>query len=353
MKKNWQKLKDGQARFEAFLMREKVIDSIRAFFKSEGFNEVETPLMVHAPGMEPYLEVFETKLINADRASYKAFLTTSPEYAMKKLLVAGLPKIFQICKSFRNDEDLRSSTHNPEFTIMEWYRINSDYTDIMQDCEKMTEYIYDRVIGNPVDGKRILSYQGKRLDISGPWERLSIAEAFKKYAGINEDDLQNDIAMRNIGQNKGYNVDQFTTWEQVFNQIFLNEIEPNLGYVKPTILYDYPVSMAALSRKKESDPRYAERFEYYIFGKEIGNAFSELNDALEQESRLRSEWEERKDLGKVMYDVDEDFIDALKVGMPDAAGIAVGIDRIVMLFADVPTIQETIWFPAGEMFVKD
>ncbi|MDQ3098760.1 MAG: EF-P lysine aminoacylase EpmA [bacterium] len=350
MKQNWKKLRDGQIQFESFLMREKVIDAIRAFFKKQDFHEVETPLMVKSPGMEPYLEVFETGLLDAGNSHYRAFLTTSPEYAMKKLLVAGIPKIFQICKSFRNGEDLRSSTHNPEFTIMEWYRINADYTTIMSDCEVMTEWIYDAVIGKSEKGGRILKYQGQEIDVSAPWERISVSEAFEKYAGVVETDLQDDIAMRNWGKKKGYAVSNSTTWEQMFNQIFLNDIEPHLGFNKPTILYDYPASMAALSRKKPDNPLYAERFEYYILGKELGNAFSELNDAQEQEDRLRAERVERESLGKNMYDVDEDFIDALKVGMPDAAGIAVGIDRMVMLFADVPTIQETIWFPANEMF---
>ncbi len=349
MKTNWQKLYDGQLKFDTFLMREKVIDAIRLFFKSLEFHEVETPLMVASPGMEPYLEVFETELLDAPGKKYRTFLTTSPEYGMKKLLVAGLPRIFQICKSFRNGEDLRSTSHNPEFTIMEWYRADADYTDIMLDCEKMTEFIYDQVIGGAACGKRVLTYQGKEIDISAPWERLSVAEAFNKYAGVSEKNLQDSVAMQKIGKDKGYEVNESTTWEQVFNQIFLNEIEPHLGFIKPTILYDYPASMAALSRKKKDNPLYAERFEYYILGKEIGNAFSELNDANEQEERLHAEWEERKSLGKKMYDLDEDFIAALKVGMPDAAGIAVGIDRIVMLFANAASIQETIWFPTSEM----
>ncbi len=352
MKKNWQKIRDGQLNIKPFLMREKVIGAIRDFFKSRDFHEVETPILVKVPGMEPYLEVFETELIDPSGSRSRAFLTTSPEYAMKKLLVAGLPKIFQICKSFRNGEDLRSLTHNPEFTILEWYRVNAAYTNIMRDCEEMMEYIYDRVISPAVDGKRILKYQNKEIDLSGPWEKLSVAEAFKKYANVDEENLQNDVSMREIGRKKGYNISDDTSWEQIFNQIFLNDIEPYLGFAKPTILYDYPASMAALSRKKKSDPAYAERFEYYIFGKELGNAFSELNDFAEQEERLRAERIEREELGKNIYDVDEDFIEALKTGMPEAAGIAVGIDRIVMLFADVLSIQESIWFPANEMFTE-
>ncbi len=350
MKPTWQKLRDNPELMKSYLAREKVIDAIRAYFKSSGFLEVETPLMVKMPGMEPYLEVFESELLDAPGDKHRTFLITSPEYAMKKLLVVGLPKIFQICKCFRNGEDLRSSTHNPEFTMIEWYRIESNYTDLMRDCEEMVCSIYDAVVGDRIDGKRVLKYQGQEVSVDGPWERISVAQAFEKYAGVNEDWLQNSEEMKRVAIEKGYSVDDDTTWEQVFHQIFLNEVEPHLGYGKPTILYDYPASMAALSRKKPGDDRYAERFEFYILGKELGNGFSELTDAVEQDDRLRAEWQERKDLGKKMYDVDEDFINALKVGMPEAAGIAVGIDRLIMLFANVSTIQETLWFPANESF---
>lgn len=383
--KTWQKLRENPDLMKTYLMRETVIDAIRAFFKGQGFNEVETPLMVRAPGMEPYLEVFETELMDHDGAKHRAFLTTSPEYAMKKLLVAGLPKIFQICKSFRNGEDLRSSTHNPEFTILEWYRANASYFDIMADCEEMLRYIYDyrsshsepfqpkddtreeslttnvflerdpslasqsEAVQDDGQADRWLEYQGKRVNLSEPWERITVAESFEKFAGVDVETMLDEVKLKEVGKKKGYEVEA-STWEQVYNQIFLNEIEPHLGVDQPTILYEYPALQAALSRKKVEDPRFAERFEFYIFGKEIGNAFGELTDGDEQEKRLKMEYQERKSLGKKMYELDQDFIDALKVGMPEAGGIAVGVDRLVMLFANATTLQETMWFPAVEFF---
>lgn len=350
MKPTWMRLRENPNLLKSYLMRETVIDAIRAHFKKNDFHEVETPQMVRAPGMEPYLEVFESELLDPQGFKHRTFLITSPEYAMKKLLVAGLHKIFQICKCFRNGEDLRSTTHNPEFTMIEWYRANSDYHDLMKDCEDMLCAIYDSIHGVNSGHARILKYQGQETVLDGPWERLSVVQAFDKYADVKENELTDNEAMKRIGREKGYQVEDDTTWEQMFHQIFLNEIEPHLGFAKPTILYDYPDTMAALSRKKKDDPRYAERFEFYIFGKELGNGFSELTDAAEQEKRLRAEWEERLKTSKKMYDIDEDFIFALETGMPESSGIAVGVDRLIMLFADVDTIQETLFFPANEMF---
>lgn len=351
MEKTWKVLRDNPNLLESYLMRERVIDGIRGFFKGQGFLEVETPLLVKAPGMEPYLEIFETALKDHGGESHRGFLTTSPEYAMKKLLVAGLPRIFQVCKAFRNGEDLQSSTHNPEFTILEWYRAEATYFDIMDDCEQLLRYIFDYLHQGSVGAsrERILHYQSKQMDLSLPWERITVAEAFAKHAGVGIDELLDESKLREIAVKKGYNASN-SSWEQAYNQIFLNEIEPHFGWERPTILYEYPASQAALSRKKKDDPRFAERFEFYVFGKELGNAFGELTDATEQETRLRAEYEERKSLGKVMYELDDDFIAALKVGMPETGGIAVGVDRLVMLFADVAEVQKTLWFPAKEVF---
>ena len=174
--------------------------------------------------------------------------------------------------------------------------------------------------------------------------------AFLRYARVDLDAVQTEGAMRACLARKGYATDADTTWEQGYHQIFLNEIEPRLGRPRPTILYDYPASMAALARRKADDPRYAERFEFYIAGIELGNAFSELTDADEQFARLQAEHAERVAFGKTLYPIDADFIAALRVGMPPSAGIAVGVDRVVMLFAGVDSIQETLWFPAQEFF---
>jgi len=350
MEPTWLRLRADPDLQHTYLLRSKVIKAIRAFFDAEVFEEVETPLLVAAPGMEPYLDVFETRLTTARGQSHRAFLTTSPEYAMKKLLVAGLPRIYQICKSFRNGEEI-SRGHNPEFTILEWYRARADYRAIMVDCENLFVAIWKALHPDAGAGAEpALTVGNEQISLAPPWERLSVHEAFARYADLDLDATPDAAAMRRVLMARGYRTDVGTTWEQGYHQIFLNEIEPRLGRPVPTILYDYPASMAALARRKADDSRYAERFEVYIGGIELGNAFSELTDADEQQARLEAERAERVALGKALYDIDADFLRALHVGMPPSAGIAVGVDRVVMLFAAVDTIQETLWFPAGDIF---
>lgn len=347
MVKTWQKLKADPALWNQYLLREKVIDGIRSYFKSQEFHEVETPSLVESPSTETYLEFFDTELAMADGQKKTGYLITSPEYAMKKLLVAGMKKMFQLCKSFRNNEGL-SSRHNPEFLILEWYRADADYTEVMRDCEKLLLHLLQLIKG---PGTTTLTFQGKEYDLTAPWKRLSVAEAFQEYVGIDSATLLDEQKILQVAREKGYQVTDTTTWEEAYNQLFLNEIEPHfIEQKQPLILYDYPVSQAALARKKPSDSRFAERFEFYIAGLEIGNAFSELNDAVEQEARLRADMKLRQEIGRKVYQIDEDFIDALKVGMPEAAGIAVGVDRLIMLLADVPTIHDTMFFPVTDVF---
>ena len=288
MKPTWLRIRENPAVLPRYLIRGRVIRSIRAFFDARGFEEVETPLLVASPGMEPYLDVFETRLTTARGAAYRGFLTTSPEYAMKKLLVAGLPRIYQICKSFRNGEEV-SSGHNPEFTILEWYRAHADYRAIMADCEQLFVAIWHDLNpdAQPTDEPTLI-VGGVPVTLTPPWERISVHEAFLRYARVDLDTVETEGAMRACLARKGYATDAETTWEQGYHQIFLNEIEPHLGRPRPTILYDYPASMAALARRKPDDPRYAERFEFYIAGIELGNAFSELTDADEQFARLQA-----------------------------------------------------------------
>lgn len=346
--KNWQKLKTDSSLRAKLLTRQKVINAIRSFFQSEGFLEVETPLLVKSPGTEPYLEVFETVLKTQNQEHRTAYLLTSPELSMKKLLSADIGSIFTICKSFRNSEGL-SSFHNPEFTILEWYRVDADYQDVMQDCENLLHHIALQLIPDFAENQT-MTYQNKQYDLSKPWERISVAEAFNKYSSVNIDELLDEQKLKAIAKNKGYQVTNKTTWEEAYNQILLNEIEPQLGVTAPTILYDYPASQAALSKKKQDDPRFAERFEFFLAGLELGNAFSELTDGSEQEDRMKADLAERKSLGKVEYEMDTDFISSLKGGIPETGGIAVGVDRLVMLFADASTLQETLFFPVTELF---
>jgi len=348
----WRTLKSHPELWPRYFVRERVMRAIRLFFEERHFHEVEAPLLIAHPPAESYLDVFESKLLNRNRKATPVYLSTSPEVPLKKLMVAGIGNCFSLTKSFRNMET-QSETHNPEFTILEWYRVGVDYTDIMRDCEELLLHISESLKRDVDMGKspESLVYQGKQVDLRSPWERLTIAEAFKTYARVDFGEFLDVKVARRIAEGKGYRVEAQTTWEELYNQVFLNEVEPHLGHGRPTILYEFPGALGALARKKPSDQRFAERFEFYVEGLELGDCYSELTDWKEQEERFLGEIKEIKRLGKTMYDYDHDFIEALKVGLPESSGIAVGVDRLIMLFADAKTIQETLLFPADELFL--
>lgn len=359
--KQWQKFQTNPDSKRKLLTREWINDGIRIYFKTHGFTEVETPLFVANPDPEPTIELFQTKHIAADY-SVTGYLNGSPEFMMKKLLAAGSGNIFQICKSFRNGEPV-SSRHNPEFTILEWYRVEADYRQVMTDCEGLFKFLHAYIaalrtgtLRNSYDIENLpttdlqLKFKGVIYDLSGDWERLSVPAAFEKYAAVSTDELLDTTLLLAKAKEKGYEVTETTTYDDAFYQIMLNEIEPHLGTVKPTFLYDYPASQAALSKKKAEDPRLAERFELYIGGLELGNAFSELADWKEQRERFENQLQTRKNNKQAVWNVDGDFIAALKQGFPRCSGIAVGVDRLVMLFADAAEISEVLFFPANEIF---
>jgi lysyl-tRNA synthetase class 2 len=301
------------------IVREKVVDAIRTFFKKRGFREVFTPILVPVPSAEPNLEAFQTKLRTFKGEKRTGFLILSPEYSIKKLLSQGVGSCFEITRCFRNEEEV-SRLHNPEFTMLEWYRVGADYFDIMRDFENL----FIQIIG-----KEELKYQGKVYDLKQPWPRISVAEAFRKYS----------------------KKDVLKVSDEDFYQIFFNEIEPALAKSgKPFFIYDYPISQAALARPKKEDPRFAERFEVFVAGIELGNCFSELTDPVEQEKRFRKDLAERKKLGKTEYGIDKEFIKALRSGLPEVAGIAVGVDRLIMLAGDFADISETLPLPAKKLF---
>ncbi len=358
----WQQLKANPTIKSRYLVREQVLDGIRFFFKSQGFAEVETPALARCPGTEPFLEVFATVLKAQGLKDQPAYLLTSPEFALKKLVAGGFGSVFEICKSFRNMEGV-TGRHNPEFTILEWYHVLGDYKTVMTDFEQLMFSLLGRLRvwagTKALDlmenfGDRTLNYQGRQFNLTPPYPKLTIVEAFQKFVGVGAEDLLNREALAAVAVGKGYQVTPETTWEQLYNQLMLNEIEPALAkYDQPVFLYDYPASQAALSRKKTDDPRFAERFEVYLGGLELGNAFSELTDAAEQEQRFRAELAERERMGKIKYDLDEDYLEALKSGLPPTGGIAVGVDRLIMLFANAKSIEETLFFPATELFLHE
>jgi elongation factor P--(R)-beta-lysine ligase len=348
--RNWQRLKIDPAYRARMEERSRIVNAVRAFFASEGFLEVETPTVVALPGMEPHLEPLRTEVLRHDGASFKAHLITSPEYAMKKLLAGGLTKIFELARAYRNGEPWDGG-HNPEFTMLEWYRADADYTAIMDDTERLVASAAQAVYGGEV-----IEYQGRKIDLAAPWPRMTVAEAMRDYAGIDLNRAIDDPAwFRTEAAAMGIEPQPEDTWDDIFFKIFLRDVEPRLavpgtkGAVRPVILYEYPRSMAALARLKPGDTRYAERFEAYIGGMELANAFSELNDAPEQRRRLEEERAERARLGKSDHGTDEQFLEAV-AQMPPSAGIALGIDRLVMLLTDAPTIRDVLYFPAQDLF---
>jgi lysyl-tRNA synthetase class 2 len=296
-----------------------------------------------SPGLEPHLMAFATALSEPGRDIQRRYLHTSPEFAMKKLLVAGLPRIFQLAHCFRDGE--RGATHHPEFTMLEWYRAGSSYRDLMADCEELLRAALAAA------GRDAFTWRGRRADPGKPWQIISVADAFRHYCGIDllatapdplaprRDLLAAAAAALGIAPHEG------DSWEDLFFRIFLARIEPELGHGAPTLLYDYPIAMAALARAKPGDARLAERFELYVCGLELANAFGELTDAAAQRRRFLAEQAAKRRRYGEAYPIDEDFHAALVHGLPESAGIALGLDRLVMLATGAETIDEVLWAP--------
>jgi len=315
---------------------------VRAFLGGRGFEEVETPCLVPAPGMEPHVAAFEARFEpEGGGAGRPLWLHNSPEYAMKRLLAEGFPRVFQLARVFRNGE--LSATHNPEFTMLELYRAGTDYRGIMEDLESLAE-----ACARGVTGGAAVPWRGGVLDLAAPFERLPVAEAFRRHAGVELLACQGKVerlreAARAAGLGPGAPGDSF---DDLFFRILLERIEPAIGLARPTYLVDWPAPMAALARVKADDPALAERFELYAGGLELANGFSELTDAREQRARLEEEQALRRRLGRPAYPIDERFLEALP-RMPPSGGVAVGLDRLLMLLTGAERIDEVLLFPAS------
>ncbi len=320
------------------ILRGRIIQAIRRFFLDQGFVEIETPCLVPSPGMEPHLSALEVSCTRPDGSRIPRYLHTSPEYAMKKLLGEGWEKIFQICRVFRDGEI--GSTHQIEFTMLEWYRANADYRRIMDDCERLLRYAAGEVLG-----KQEIPYGGKIIDLAGPFQRLKVSEALRKYGRIDIEKNREAGSLLKEARSQGFRFEGADySFDDVFFKVFLEAVEPRLGIPNPAILYEYPATMAALARMKPGASEWAERFELYIAGLELANAFSELNDPDEQRKRFEEEQRTRARLGRPVYPIDEELLAALS-RMPPSAGIALGVDRLVMFFCDTPDINDVLAFP--------
>jgi elongation factor P--(R)-beta-lysine ligase len=326
--------------------RGRILGAVRDFFAAEGYVEVDTPALQVSPGIEPHLKAFATMVHDPrDGGVHPRYLHTSPEFAMKKLMAGGMPRIWQLTHAYRDGE--RSATHHPEFTMLEWYRAGASYRDLMVECETLLRTAQAAASG------AALRWQGHSADARLPWQRLSVAEAFARHTGIDllataPDPAKPDAASLGAAAARvGITPHPGDDWETLFFRIFLERIEPCLGIGAPTILYDYPLALAALSRPKPDDARLAERFELYACGLELANAFGELTDAAEQRRRFAADQAKKRALYGETYPIDEDFLAALKHGLPECAGIALGFDRLVMLATGAEHIEEVLWAPVA------
>lgn len=300
-----------EARRRALEIRADILHATRAFFLSRDYLEVETPNRIPAPLPESHIDPFP---------SGPWWLHPSPELCMKRMVGAGFERIFQISKCWRGRE--RGPRHLPEFTLLEWYRAGCDYRGLMTECEDLFLYV-----SGAIGTGGMIRCRGGEINLAAPWERLTVAQAFERYASIPLE--------KALGEDR-------------FEEVLALEIEPRLGNASPTLLYDYPLVFGSLARRSKADPSLAERFEIYIGGLEIANGFSELTDAVEQRRRFEKENEIREKRGQPPWPMPETFLDAI-ARMPESAGIALGVDRMVMLFTDASSIDDVVAFTPEEL----
>ena len=326
------------------LARNRLIHDLRAQFETKDFVEVETAILQISPGNEAHLAAFATVLQAPGGVQHGMYLHTSPEFAAKKLLAAGERRLFTFARVFRNGE--RSALHHPEFTMLEWYRAGESYEQLMVDCHELLRLAAD------CTGLRAWRFKDRVCDPSAEPERLSVSDAFSRYAGIDlPRGLEGSEGRRNMlaadARAAGVAVAADDSWSDIFSRVLVERIEPHLGIGRPTILDRYPTIEAALARPCPDDPRTAERFELYVCGVELANAFGELTDPAEQRVRFEAEMALREDRYGERYPIDEDFLSALAV-MPEASGIALGVDRLAMLAVGAERVDQVMWTPVAD-----
>ncbi len=328
-----------------FLMaRSAISKAVRAWFDEQGFAEVETGILQVSPGNETHLHAPRTELIRSDGSRATRYLRTSPEFAAKKLLAAGETKIFEFARVFRDRE--RGDLHLPEFTMLEWYRANAGYDAIMADSIVVIAHAAQAT------GIGKFSFRGRTADPFAEPELLTVAAAFKQFAGIDLlatiADGEGDRAALAVAADGRVRIADDDTWSDIFSKVLVEHVEPHLGQGRLTVLFEYPAPEAALARAKASDPRVAERFEVYACGVELANGFGELTDAVEQRRRFASAMDEKERRYGERYPLDEEFFDAV-AAMPEASGVALGFDRLVMLASGALRVDQVVWTPpAGE-----
>jgi lysyl-tRNA synthetase class 2 len=320
------------------------VAALRGWFAARDFVEVETAALQVSPGNETHLHAFATDLAAPEGPTARRYLRTSPEFACKKLLSAGEPRIVEFARVFRNRE--RGALHAPEFTMLEWYRAGAPYAALIEDCAAII------ALAAETAGTQRLTFRGREIDPFAAPEYLTVVEAFARHAGI---DLTASLPPQGPDRERfaasaaaaGIRLADDDNWGDIFSRVLVERIEPRLGLGRATVLYEYHAALSALARPKQSDPRVAERFEFYVCGVELANGFGELTDPVEQRRRLAAEMAEKERIYGERYPLDEDFLAAL-AEMPPASGVALGLDRLVMLATGAPHIDHVMWTPAAE-----
>lgn len=327
------------------LARNAITRAVRGWFEGQGFVEVEAAALQVSPGNEAHLHAFQTTMLSlAGEPDQTFYLHTSPEFACKKLLAAGEDRIFDFARVWRNRE--RGPLHHPEFVMLEWYRAGAPYETLMDDCATLL------AIAAETAGTKTFAFRGMDCDPFAKPERLSVAQAFDRHAGVDllaslDANGQTDRdALAAEAKAAGIRVADDDSWADVFSRVIVEKVEPKLGQGRATILCEYPVAEAALARPKPGDPRVAERFELYACGVELANAFGELTDPAEQRRRFVAEMDEKARIYGERYPIDEDFLAALEI-MPEASGSALGFDRLVMLAAGASRVDQVMWVPVA------
>jgi lysyl-tRNA synthetase class 2 len=321
------------ARLPFLTRRSALTRAVRGFFERRGYTEVETPYAVPAPGEEVHLRAFATTREHPDGTLEKLWLNTSPEFAMKRLLAAGAGPIFQFARVWRNGE--AGALHAPEFTMLEWYRPDAGMDDLIAETTELLRDVLPAVV----------RCRGITTDLSRI-ERLTVAEAFARHVGVDLLPIGEDAA--GLAAAAGIRLRDGESWEDLFFRLLLDKIEPQLGRHHPTFLTHWPAAQAALARRDPADPRVAERFELFVCGIELANAFVELTDPVEQRARFEADRLRRHEISGPDWPLDEDFLAAMQHGMPPCAGIAVGFDRLAMLASGADRLGQVLWLPPAD-----
>lgn len=342
----WHGLKDVELRYrqryvdlivnpevkDVFITRSRIIKAIRNYLDNKGFLEVETPMMHPIPGgaaARPFITHHNT--LDMD-----LYLRIAPELYLKRLLVGGLERVYEINRNFRNEGI--STKHNPEFTMLELYQAYADYNDMMDLTEELIATAAKEVLGTSM-----VEYEGRQIDLTPPWPRIPMLDAIKQYTGLDFLQAQDDAGAAKAARELGLEIEEGLGRGTIINEVFEEFVEPKL--IQPTFITDYPIEISPLAKRKKEDPRYTDRFELFIYAREMANAFSELNDPIDQEQRFRQQVEQRASGDDEAHRMDEDYINALEYGMPPAGGLGIGIDRLIMLLTNSLSIRDVLLFP--------